>query len=237
VEELYADGEHHALGTYDVGDATLEKETNRGAEAVLRAQTSRVNAQLSAFYNRIDDFIHTEFDGTVTVPGEEEGEEEVLPLARYVQADATLRGVEASAEAALSSRFVVGAMADYVRGTFADDGGDLPFIPAGRIGGSFRFDDGRFSAGAEVRRAFDQTHVSQPDCAGIEDACVDVPTEAYTLANVSAGFRLIRGQLVHSVTLRVDNLLDETYFDAASRIKSFAPNPGRNLALVYRVLF
>jgi iron complex outermembrane receptor protein len=236
VEELYADGVHHAAGSYDVGDPTLAKETNRGVEAVLRAQTSRVNAQLSGFYNRIDDFIHTEFDGTVLVPGEEEGEEEELPLARYVQADATLRGVEASAEAALSSRFVLGAMGDYVRGTFRG-GGDLPFIPAGRVGGSARWDDGKLSAGVEVRHAFAQDRVSQPDCAGIEEACVDVATDAYTLANVSAGIRLIRGQLVHSVTLRVDNLLDETYFDAASRIKSFAPNPGRNLALVYRVLF
>jgi iron complex outermembrane receptor protein len=42
---------------------------------------------------------------------------------------------------------------------------------------------------------------------------------------------------VHSITLRADNLLDERYRDAASRIKDFAPNPGRNLALVYRLLF
>jgi iron complex outermembrane receptor protein len=35
----------------------------------------------------------------------------------------------------------------------------------------------------------------------------------------------------------VDNVFDERYVDATSRIKSFAFNPGRNLALVYRVDF
>jgi hypothetical protein len=45
------------------------------------------------------------------------------------------------------------------------------------------------------------------------------------------------GDLVHSVTLRGDNPADTKYFDASSRIKSFAPNPGRNIAMVYKVLF
>jgi hypothetical protein len=36
----------------------------------------------------------------------------------------------------------------------------------------------------------------------------------------------------------VSNLTDRTAFrDAASRIKRFAPNPGRNIALLYRVHF
>jgi outer membrane receptor protein involved in Fe transport len=39
------------------------------------------------------------------------------------------------------------------------------------------------------------------------------------------------------VTLRADNLLDERYADPTSRLKAIAPNPGRNFALVYRVLF
>jgi iron complex outermembrane receptor protein len=62
-------------------------------------------------------------------------------------------------------------------------------------------------------------------------------TDAYTLVDLSAGAMLIRGGRVHSITLRADNLFDVFYREATSRIKEFAPNPGRNLALVYRVLF
>ena len=34
-----------------------------------------------------------------------------------------------------------------------------------------------------------------------------------------------------------DNLADVRYWDATSRIKRFATNPGRNLTVVYKVLF
>jgi iron complex outermembrane receptor protein len=37
--------------------------------------------------------------------------------------------------------------------------------------------------------------------------------------------------------LRVDNVTDEQYLDATSRIKSFALQPGRDVALVYKVAF
>jgi outer membrane receptor protein involved in Fe transport len=42
---------------------------------------------------------------------------------------------------------------------------------------------------------------------------------------------------VQTITLRADNLFNERFYDAASRIKSFAASPGRNVSLVYRVLF
>ena len=62
-------------------------------------------------------------------------------------------------------------------------------------------------------------------------------TAAYDLLNVSVGYNLtLRGQ-VNTITLRVDNLFDERYADATSRIKTFAFNPGRNFALVYRLQF
>jgi iron complex outermembrane receptor protein len=115
-----------------------------------------------------------------------------------------------------------------VRGTFGG-GAKVPFLPAARIGGTFRFDDGKWSAGTEVRHAFAQNNVSGGD--------VDVPTAAYTLVNLSAGYQVILGGVVHSLTVRVDNAGDARYFDASSRIKSFAANPGRSVGVVWRVLF
>ena len=76
---------------------------------------------------------------------------------------------------------------------------------------------------------FSQDHVSG-------DA-LDVPTSAYTLINANVTWLFtLRGSTVHSLALRADNLLDEQYRDATSRIKSFAFNPGRNLNVVYKLL-
>ncbi|HEX2187503.1 MAG TPA: TonB-dependent receptor [Longimicrobiaceae bacterium] len=225
VEELFSNGFHAALGSFDVGNPELEQETNLGAELVLRARTGGLNGQVSAFYNRISDYIAPEAVGD-TVLVEEDGASVTVPLNVFRQDDARLRGVEGEVEAALGGNWVVGAMGDLVRGDFVD-GGPLPYMPAARIGGSVRWDDSHYSLGLDVRHAFRQDRVPENELA----------TGAYTLVDLAGGINLIRDGLVHSVTLRADNLLDAEYRDAASRIKAFAANPGRNLSLVYRVLF
>lgn len=244
VEELYSNAFHAAVGTFDVGTPTLRAETNRGIDAVLRAQSGRTYAQFAAYYNRIDNYIAPEVDplqATAEVENEEGGLDTV-PRVRFTQRDASLRGVEGQVEWAVGRRWVVGAMGDVVRGRYERTGAALAFLPSSRVGGSARWDDGRFSAGAEVRHGFAQERVTQPECgtppvADDEGSCVDVPTPAYTLVNFNVGLNLIQGVFVHSLTLRLDNALDERWFDAASRIKAFAANPGRNLSVVYRVLF
>jgi iron complex outermembrane receptor protein len=231
VEELFSNAFHAATGTYDRGNPGLKAETNQGIDAILRVQSPHVNGQLAAFYNHVDDFIIPDIvkDTTIT----EEGGDVTVPLNVFSQADATLRGVEGRIEAEVVKHLVLGAMADIVRGRF-EDGEPLPFIPAARIGGLARWDNGRFSVGGEVRHALAQNRVPPPATADDPSAVV---TDAYTLVNLSAGLNVVTRGRTNSITLRVDNLLDERYFDAASRIKHFAPNPGRNFSLVYKVLF
>ncbi|CAA9358691.1 MAG: Putative TonB-dependent receptor [uncultured Gemmatimonadaceae bacterium] len=250
VEELFSNAFHAATGTFDVGDSTLAAETNSGIDGVVRVQSGRTSAQLSAYYNRVNDYI------TPVVDGETEADGAVVPVARFRQADAALRGIEGQAEVEVARYLVVGAMGDVVRGRFRDGGapigavGDaIPFLPPARLGGLVRWDNRRYSASADVRRAFAQDRTSQPGCAAAGSAtgdaagdatgapCVDLPTAAYTLANVSVGLNLTTRGYVQTVTLRADNLFDERYYDAASRIKSFAASPGRNVSVVYRVLF
>jgi hypothetical protein len=66
---------------------------------------------------------------------------------------------------------------------------------------------------------------------------VDVATDASTLVGINVGWMLIRGGILHLISLRADNLLNAEYRDATSWIKRFARNPGHNAAVVYRVMF
>ena len=253
VEELYSNAFHAAVGTFDVGNPDLRAETNNGVDAILRAQSGKTSAQLSAYYNRIDRYISPNIVRDTTLAGEGGEPDNTVPLNVFTQRDATLRGVEGQIESEVAPHLVVGVVGDVVRADFVS-GGPLPFIPAGRLGGSLRWDDGRFFAGGDVRRGFAQDRVSQTGCASADEVvvgpagelppepatgapCVDVRTPAYTVVNLSAGVNLIVGGYVHSLTLRADNVGDARYFDASSRIKSFTANPGRNLSAVYRVLF
>lgn len=224
VEELFANGLHAAVGTFDVGNPDLSPEQSTGLEAGLRAQSSVTFAQVNVYYNMIDDYIRPVAVGVKDFNGS------MVPLVEYQQDDATLYGFEGQIETKLAGRFIGGIMGDYTRARLRKVKEDLPYIPAGRVGGSFRYDNGRQSVGGDVKRVFAQTHVSG-------DA-LDVATSAYTLVNFNASWLFAaRGGFVHSVSVRADNLLDVQYRDATSRIKSYAFNPGRNLSVVYKLLY
>ncbi len=221
VEELFSNAVHEAVGAYQVGTPDLGAETNVGFDAVLRVRRSHATGEVSGYYNRINNYIAPITVGDTIVGGE------TLPLDVFEQADARIYGIEGKVDVEVMPQLVLGVMGDHLRGDFLKGGGPLVYMPASRIGGSIRWDGGRVNVGGEVRRAFAQNHVAQNESA----------TGAYTLVGLSAGLNLVGGGHVHTVTLRLDNALDEKYAEATSRIKDFAFNPGRDLTLVYRMLF
>jgi iron complex outermembrane receptor protein len=56
------------------------------------------------------------------------------------------------------------------------------------------------------------------------------------MLNASFGYRFFAGQTVHEVILRGRNLTDEAAYNHVSFIKFAAPLPGRDIALIYRLL-
>jgi iron complex outermembrane receptor protein len=60
------------------------------------------------------------------------------------------------------------------------------------------------------------------------------PTNGWALANVSLARRWFMGTQMHEVTASVDNLFDTDWRDHLWRAKQVAPQPGRNLRLLYR---
>jgi iron complex outermembrane recepter protein len=221
VEELFSQALHAGTASYEIGDPTLSPETMAGVDAVFRVRTDRLAAEVSAYASRIDGFIGFNAPGDTLIDGVS------WPVLAYAQQPASMRGVEGSVDWVAARNVVLGVSGDLVRGELAG-GAPTPFLPAARLGATARWEPGAFSVGVSTRHAFAQRRVSGGP---------DVPTEAYTLVDADVGFRLVRGSTGHSLTLTAMNLTDREFRDAASRIKRFAPNPGRNVALLYRVHF
>jgi iron complex outermembrane receptor protein len=228
VEELSSNAFHEAAGTYDYGNPNLKAENNQGVDGILRVEGKGVTGQLSAFYNDITNYITPNIVKDTLVDGES------VPLNRVSQADATLKGVEGRLEVEVVPHVVLGGMGDVVRGEFKDSKTPLPFMPSARLGGLARWDNGKLSLTGEYRHGFAQDRVPP---AVSDDDPAGFATSAFDLLDLSAGLNLTVNGRINSIVLRVDNALDEKYADATSRIKTFALNPGRNIALVYKVLF
>ena len=221
VEELFSGALHAGTGSVEYGTPTLAAERGMGAEGVVRVRSSRLNGQFVAYQNRVDGYVHLLAQPDTLVAGEP------VRVFRYGQSDAVLRGVEGSMEWAARRDLVVGLSGDALRAQ-ERDGTPLSFMPAPRLGTLLRWDNGTLSLGGELHHEMRQDRVGSAD---------ESATDAHTVLRLDAGVRFTRGGLVHSVTVRGENLGNELHREATSRIKDFAPSPGRNLALTYRLLF
>ncbi len=223
VEELFSNAFHAAEGAFDVGNPDLSPETNNGAEVVYRIASSSVNGQFSAYYNRISNFILPDVRGDTVIDGE------TVPLNHFSQSDASLRGVEAQIEGEVLPHVVLGGQGDFVRGTLTEERQRAVHAAGRRIGGHLRWDNGRLDC---WRRRPTRAEAGQ----GVGRRHRRADRGLYG-SEFHGRLSMSRGGLVHQFTLRVDNLTNTRYRDATSWIKSFAYNPGRNVALVYKVLF
>jgi iron complex outermembrane receptor protein len=88
-----------------------------------------------------------------------------------------------------------------------------------------RYSAGRRNASVEVKWAADATRLGD----------FETTTKGYAILNLNAGMQLMVAGRLHSITARIDNVLDAEYRNHLSRIKDIMPQPGRNFALMYRV--
>jgi len=220
-EELFANGPHVALGTFDIGNPDLENEKSNGVDAFARLQTGRLKFEVSGFYNKINDFIFRRLTGDVD-------QESGFPVVEISAGDAEHYGGEAFAQLAVTNRLSVDGSVDFVRASRTGDSSEpLPFIPpaSGKIGA--RYNTHSWWAGAEIQLVDSQNRVA-PN----ED-----PTDGYELVGLEAGYRFdFFGK--HTLSVKVDNLFNVTYREHLSRIEDRDfPMPARSIGATYRWIF
>lgn len=220
-EELYAFGPHIATGAFEIGDPSLSTEVGQGVELSLRAEYPRFEATLSAFANRYDDFIYLA----------ETGEEiDGLEVFQFTQNDTEFTGFELHGHFELlhsgKNHVHLGFSYDQVKAEFRGSGEALPRIPPRRGRLALIYMGERIDARVEGWWVDDQTRVSEHE----------TPTPGYEMLNASVGYKIFAGKTVHELLLRGRNLTDSAAYNHVSFLKFVAPLPGRDIALIYRLL-
>lgn len=231
--ELYAEGPHIALGRYEIGNDDFKKEIATSLDISWQQQGESWRWNVAAFFNRYENFIFAEPNGDVFEEEHEEGEEEEgeeaeghehgeLPIFVYQQRDAEIYGLEAETSFVLGQAFGSEAslklFGDWLRGRLAD-GGNLPAMPAYRIGAALEFAAGNWHAGLRF------TH----NAAQKRFATFETPTDGFNLLAIETGHRFDLGDSSLYLFLRGDNLLNKDARLHASPLKDIVPLPGRNL--------
>ena len=224
IEELFSDGPHLAVYSYEIGNAELGSEDGLGTEAFLRYAAKRLKINLTVFRNQIYGYL------IQTNTGEKEwgsGAAGWLWIYQYEGRNALLEGAEFSIDTEILPRFQVEASMSYVRGTLADGGSPLERIPPlnGKV--ALRYVTQPLNAHLTARFSDGQYRLGE-----FEEA-----TDGYIVYDAGIQFAFPVWQLQHQAVVTVENIFNVEYRQHLSRIKSVMPEPGRNVKLLYRLNF
>lgn len=222
AEELYSNGPHAATRAFEIGDPHLSSEVGLGAELTFRAETDRVKGWVSLYSTRFDDFIYLESTGEI---------DDDLEVFQFSQTDADFWGFELHLGHELVHRdphhLHLEFTYDQVRAELRDSGQPLPRIPPRRALLSLVYLGDAIDARLEGVWVDEQDRVSEHES----------ETPDYTMLNASISYKLFAGIVMHELVLRGTNLTDEAAYNHVSFLKTVAPLPGRDVSLIYRMLF
>ena len=217
AQELFARGVHLATNTYEIGDAGLDKETAHSIDVTFRKSAGSTHFTLGAY--------HQDFDGYIFAETLDRFED--FRLIRYVAGDATFTGVDGEIHHSLNENVGLAVFGDYVRAKLKDGGGDLPRIPAARLGARGDLRLGNFSADAEYFRVFEQDRIAD----------YETRTPGYDMVNATVSYRLPFGERSAELYVRGSNLTNALAYNHTSFIKDASPLRGRNFVFGLRTVF
>ncbi len=232
--ELGSNGVHEGTFRYEIGNGNLNPERSYQADATLEFGSGLVTGSVGVYENYIHNYIYASNTNneTIVVPNEDLVN---YPVYRYGQVNANLYGAEASLTLHPVSFIHFENTFGYTHAQNTSLNRPLPFIPAGSMNNTLRFEPkikglNSFYVYAGINNYFRQNRI---------DATFETSTSSYTLLNAGVGttFKLGRQQL--KVYLSGNNLTDKRYYDALSRLKPGrlsqtdptlgVYNPGRNI--------
>lgn len=239
IEELYANGPHHATGTFEVGDNTLRTESSRNLDFSLRKTAGAWRWKAGVYASRFRNYVFGQFqdvDGNgvfepdldrVDDTGAFDPAGEFL-LLHYRQAAARFRGLEAELAWRPDGPWGVRLFADTARGRL-DGIGNVPRMAPSRLGLDATYRAGPWGAFASLLRVMRQERIATSQ---------ETATPGYTRLDAGFQYRIGHGgQAATTLFVQANNLLGQNMRVHTSFLKDAAPLPGRSLTAGLRATF
>lgn len=229
AQELFANGPHGGTAAYEVGTASLGNERSLGVDVSVRRREGFITGSVGAFVNRFHGYIFQRELPETAIP--DAANPEHLTPYQFVATDARFVGGEVEIQFHLlehdRQRVHLDLSADRVRAWETGSGDALPRIPPVRYGARLSYEDGRWHALVEVRRAARQERTAHEESA----------TPGYTLLNASVSYLIPTPRLTYELFARGRNLTNAEAREHTSFLKSYAPQPGRGVLAGVRMTF
>ncbi|MCF8241275.1 MAG: TonB-dependent receptor [Melioribacteraceae bacterium] len=220
IEELFSRGPHLAAYSYEIGNPNLPDESGLGVELFVYHKFSNFFFNFNLFRNDINSYIIPRNTG-------EKNYQTFLSVYQTSSVDAVLQGFEGQIEYSPYDFFTISANISYTSGKYADNSKNLPQIPPLKSTLELKFSYENFSVSSGLEGASSQRKVDD----------FEQPTSGYIILNSTAQYSFQSGDLIHNISLNLDNIFNKEYRNHLSRVKSILPEAGRNVRLTYKMFF
>ncbi len=233
LAELTSNGLHEGIFQYEIGNIDFKSEQSIEGDVGLVFDSKYISGEISAYNNRINNYIYLA-QTQDTLLG--------YPVFRYLQSNATLRGLEADLTLKPTDWLSLRTTYSTVIAKRSDDE-NLPLIPADKITAALHFELNSWKFfhspyfELSTYTALAKTRLGENE-SGLP---------AYTILNAGFGCDLKFEKQLINITISCNNVLNKVYIDFMSRIKLlnatyngrtfYANNMGRNIVLAVKIPF
>ena len=232
IEDLFSDGPHLGSYSYEIGNPTLSLEKTFGVESSLQFQKEQFSFLLNGFFNQSPNFHQYMKMGDGYVPGSdwiEWGSGSSGWLYKY-----QMRGIKTEISGGELQLGYKGKALDistdfsFVRGKDKTNSEYVGYMPADKISLLVSTKSNKDLSGSiRLSKVLDQRRLSE----------FETMTPGYSLIDIFGSYSFKTKNGTHRLVFQLNNLLDETYYNHLSKIKSIMPETGRSIGFQYRYLF
>ena len=231
IEDLFSDGPHLGSYSYEIGNPNLDLEKTLGIENSIQYQKDKFFFLLNGFFNQSPNFHQYMKMGDGYVPGAdwiEWGSGSSGWLYKY-----QMRGIETEISGGEVQMGYKGRTIDittdfsFVKGKDNSNNDHLAYMPPDKIGLLISSKSNKdLSSSIRLSKVLDQKEISE----------FETITPGYLLIDIFGSYSFETNKGTHRLVLQINNLLDKTYYNHLSKIKSIMPESGRSISLQYRIL-
>ena len=226
LEELYSEGPHLAVYTFEIGNPDLEAERGIAKELFLAYNNKNTVLKSAIYHNGFSNYLYAQDTGIKNNKNPD------LNNYQFVGVEAQLYGFEISVEQQFFNNFLFKGSMNYTVGqqnvsVSNSNQVPLPLIPPLALKSSIKYSRNSFSIGSRLTYNATQNELGE----------FETPTESFVLLDGFASLRIHSGELLHTLSFNATNVTNVTYRNHLSIIKDLNPEAGRNFSLLYRLYF
>ena len=231
VAELYSNGVHHGVNTFERGDSLLKKEVAYSSNVSAAVQFSKFFAEITVYHNYIHNYIFLQpmaGQYIVSIRG-------ATPLFEYKQVDATFIGIDGLVSDSIFKNVVYTGKLSLLRAHNITTNEGLLLTPAARISNGFTLHTQKWKL---IEKPFlTISHLLVPRKTYVPvNGDFKAPPNGYGLINLDMGFESSFHKQKIQLTFSINNLLNTKYRDYLDRFRYFNDAAGINFVVRLKFL-